>query len=123
MNLCRTPIFTPDIALDVVAPANLPRVTRAPRVDHYGARWVSLFMLVCAVFTVDPASAQRDYTDLPVVKEGKTVKISPHVYVIPDENRRGVPNVGIVVGSRATLIIDPGWALKAARLYCARSPR
>lgn len=39
---------------------------------------------------------------LPIVKEGKTQKISPHVYLIPDEK------VGIIVGSRATLVVDPG---------------
>jgi glyoxylase-like metal-dependent hydrolase (beta-lactamase superfamily II) len=44
----------------------------------------------------------------PVVKEGKTVKISQHVYVIPDEHVPQVPNVGIIVGSKATLIVDPG---------------
>jgi len=47
----------------------------------------------------------------PVVKEGKTVKISQHVYVIPDEHVPQVPNVGIVVGSKATLIVDPGLGL------------
>lgn len=35
--------------------------------------------------------------------------------MIPDENRRGVPNVGIVVGSRATLVIDPGMGLKSGQ--------
>lgn len=44
----------------------------------------------------------------PVVKEGMTVKLSEHVFVIPDELRPMVPNVGIVVGKRATLIVDPG---------------
>ncbi len=81
-------------------------------------RWrhtVCLAMLACSAFANSPALAQRDYTDLPVVKEGKTIKISPHVYVIPDENRRGVPNVGIVVGSRATLIIDPGMGSKSGQ--------
>ena len=37
-----------------------------------------------------------------------TVKLAPHTYVIPDGNVGLVPNVGIVVGSRATLVIDPG---------------
>jgi glyoxylase-like metal-dependent hydrolase (beta-lactamase superfamily II) len=36
------------------------------------------------------------------------VKVSPHVFVIPDGLVPQVPNVGIVVGSRATMIIDPG---------------
>jgi len=72
-------------------------------------------LLATAAFAVTPASAQRAYTDLPIVKEGKTIKLSPNVYVIPDENRRGVPNVGIVVGSRATLIVDPGMGMKSGQ--------
>jgi glyoxylase-like metal-dependent hydrolase (beta-lactamase superfamily II) len=44
----------------------------------------------------------------PIVKEGTTVKISEHVFAIPDELVPMVPNVGIVVGKRATLIVDPG---------------
>src|SRR5690349_24551644 len=44
----------------------------------------------------------------PVVKEGTAVKISEHVYVIPDEQVGMVPNVGIVVGTRGTLVWDPG---------------
>src|SRR5262245_42967132 len=44
----------------------------------------------------------------PLVKEGITVKLGPHTYAIPDQNVGLVPNVGIIVGSRATLVIDPG---------------
>jgi glyoxylase-like metal-dependent hydrolase (beta-lactamase superfamily II) len=47
----------------------------------------------------------------PVVEEGKTVQLSKHVYVIPDRHIPQVPNVGIIVGSRATLIVDPGMGL------------
>ena len=72
-----------------------------------------LALLAIFVSVSPPASAQREYTDIPVVAEGKTVKISPNVYVIPDEARRGVPNVGIVVGSRATLVVDPGMGLRS----------
>ena len=74
-----------------------------------------LALLACSAFVVPPASAQRPYTDLPIVREGKTIHLTPNVYVIPDENRRGVPNVGIVVGSRATLVIDPGMGLKSGQ--------
>jgi glyoxylase-like metal-dependent hydrolase (beta-lactamase superfamily II) len=49
---------------------------------------------------------------VPLVKEGATVKISEHVYVIPDFKVGMVPNVGIVVGSRATLVVDPGMGFK-----------
>jgi glyoxylase-like metal-dependent hydrolase (beta-lactamase superfamily II) len=44
----------------------------------------------------------------PLVRENATEKVGPHTYVIPDNNVGLVPNVGIVVGSRATLVIDPG---------------
>jgi len=51
----------------------------------------------------------------PVVKEGTTVKLSEHVYLIPDEKVGMVPNVGIIVGSRATLIVDPGMGLRSGQ--------
>ena len=44
----------------------------------------------------------------PLIKEGATVKVSDHVYVIPDGSVPLVPNVGIIVGSRATLVVDSG---------------
>ncbi len=56
------------------------------------------------------SSAQAPATfPVPLIKENATVKISEHVYVIPDINSRPlVPNVGIVVGSKATLVVDTG---------------
>jgi glyoxylase-like metal-dependent hydrolase (beta-lactamase superfamily II) len=51
---------------------------------------------------------QPPQAPLPLIRENVTVKVSPHVYVIPDGNVGAVPNVGIVVGSRATLVIDTG---------------
>jgi glyoxylase-like metal-dependent hydrolase (beta-lactamase superfamily II) len=44
----------------------------------------------------------------PLVQENKTIKVSPHVYVIPDGRVNLVPNIGIIVGTRATLIVDAG---------------
>lgn len=44
----------------------------------------------------------------PLVRENATVKISEHVHAIPDGNVGGVPNVGIIVGSKATLVVDTG---------------
>ena len=52
--------------------------------------------------------AQRGPVADPLVRENVTVKLAPHTYVIPDGGVGLVPNVGIVVGSRATLVIDPG---------------
>jgi glyoxylase-like metal-dependent hydrolase (beta-lactamase superfamily II) len=53
-------------------------------------------------------AAQRGPAPDPLVKENATKKLADHTYVIPDDNVSLVPNVGIVVGSRATLVIDPG---------------
>jgi glyoxylase-like metal-dependent hydrolase (beta-lactamase superfamily II) len=54
------------------------------------------------------AAAQTGQVPDPIVKAHATVKVAEHTYVIPDGNVPLVPNVGIVVGSRATLVIDPG---------------
>ena len=43
-----------------------------------------------------------------IVQEGITRRISEHVWEIPDMSRPGTPNVAIVVGTRATLILDTG---------------
>jgi glyoxylase-like metal-dependent hydrolase (beta-lactamase superfamily II) len=44
----------------------------------------------------------------PMVQENKTIKVSDHVYVIPDGRVNLVPNIGIIVGNRATLVVDAG---------------
>ena len=61
----------------------------------------------CVLLASHP-SAQRGPAPDPLVKENAVVKLADHTYVIPDGNVPLVPNVGIVVGSRATLVIDPG---------------
>jgi glyoxylase-like metal-dependent hydrolase (beta-lactamase superfamily II) len=42
------------------------------------------------------------------IESGITRKLSSHVYAIPANARGGVANVGIVVGSRAVLVIESG---------------
>jgi glyoxylase-like metal-dependent hydrolase (beta-lactamase superfamily II) len=49
---------------------------------------------------------------VPLLKEGAAVKVSDHVWVIPDGGVPVVPNVGIIVGSRATMIVDTGLGIK-----------
>jgi glyoxylase-like metal-dependent hydrolase (beta-lactamase superfamily II) len=44
----------------------------------------------------------------PLVQANKTVRVSDHVYVIPDGRVNLVPNIGIIVGNRATLVVDAG---------------
>jgi glyoxylase-like metal-dependent hydrolase (beta-lactamase superfamily II) len=71
------------------------------------------FFVVAAAILLMPGfrptglSAQQP-APAPMVKENATVKVSPHVYVILDESVPLVPNVGIIVGSSATMVIDTG---------------
>src|SRR6186997_2807612 len=58
--------------------------------------------------TAPTFARQRGPAPDPLVRANATIKVAPHTYVIPDGNVGLVPNVGIVVGSRATLVIDPG---------------
>jgi glyoxylase-like metal-dependent hydrolase (beta-lactamase superfamily II) len=70
----------------------------------------TLYWLAALAVAVAPstAGAQRGPAPDPLVRENATVKLAAHTYVIPDGNVGLVPNVGIVVGTRATLVIDPG---------------
>src|SRR5258706_4651310 len=42
----------------------------------------------------------------PLIAENAIARVSEHVYVISDRNVGLVPNVGIIVGTRATLVVD-----------------
>src|SRR5881296_3468749 len=44
----------------------------------------------------------------PLIDASARAKVSDHVYVISDRNVGLVPNVGIIVGSKATLVVDTG---------------
>jgi glyoxylase-like metal-dependent hydrolase (beta-lactamase superfamily II) len=70
----------------------------------------SLVLVCSAVVSLATiaVSAQRGPAADPLVRENATVKLGAHTYAISDNNVGLVPNVGIVVGSRATLVIDPG---------------
>jgi len=69
---------------------------------------VRYLLTIACVLVASAAAAQRGPVPDPLVREGATVKLAEHTYAIPDFNVGLVPNVGIVVGSRATLVIDPG---------------
>ncbi len=59
-----------------------------------------------------PAAAPTPF----IVEEHIVKKISDHVYEIPDRNRPGVPNVVIVIGSRASLVLDTGMGQKSGEI-------
>jgi glyoxylase-like metal-dependent hydrolase (beta-lactamase superfamily II) len=71
-------------------------------------RSAAALLVVASLAIGSIALAQRGAAPDPLVRENATVKVAEHTYVIPDGNVGLVPNVGFVVGSRATLVIDPG---------------
>jgi glyoxylase-like metal-dependent hydrolase (beta-lactamase superfamily II) len=72
-------------------------------------RRLGVALLTLGLFTealpgAQPPSSGPD----PLVQEDAAVKVSDHVFVIFDESVRFVPNVGIIVGDTATLVVDTG---------------
>src|SRR5690349_18809929 len=68
-------------------------------------------VLVCAVASHTQETAPLGHNQTqppPLVQPNKTVRASEHVYVIPDGRVNLVPNIGIIVGNRATLVVDAG---------------
>jgi glyoxylase-like metal-dependent hydrolase (beta-lactamase superfamily II) len=49
-----------------------------------------------------------------LVREGVTEKLTEHVWAIPDGSAPQVPNVGIVVGKKAVLVVDTGMGARNA---------
>jgi len=65
-------------------------------------------LIIGTGLVVTPVVAQRGPLQPPLIKEGVTEKVSEHVYAIPDGSVPLVPNVGIIVGSKGTLVVDTG---------------
>jgi glyoxylase-like metal-dependent hydrolase (beta-lactamase superfamily II) len=72
------------------------------------ARRTPLVALALAACVAYAAVAQQAAAPPPMIKRNATMKVSDHVHVILDDDVGFVPNVGIVVGERATLIVDTG---------------
>jgi glyoxylase-like metal-dependent hydrolase (beta-lactamase superfamily II) len=63
-----------------------------------------------------PALTQQSAAPAPasLVREGVTEKLTDHVWAIPDGSASLVPNVGIVVGRKAVLVVDTGMGTRNA---------
>jgi glyoxylase-like metal-dependent hydrolase (beta-lactamase superfamily II) len=68
-----------------------------------------IFPLAVLAFAVCSTHAQPIN---PLVREGVTEKISEHVHVIPDASVPMVPNVGIIVGTHGTFVVDTGMGVR-----------
>jgi glyoxylase-like metal-dependent hydrolase (beta-lactamase superfamily II) len=64
--------------------------------------------LLAALIAVPLFAQQSSPAPASLVRAGVTEKIASHVWAIPDGSASLVPNVGIVVGNKAVLVIDTG---------------
>jgi glyoxylase-like metal-dependent hydrolase (beta-lactamase superfamily II) len=80
---------------------------------------VRVLLAVAAVTLAGAGTAQPLAGASGLIKETAGQKISAHVTVIADDNAPLVPNVGIVVGTRATLIVDTGLGDRNGRTVLA----
>src|SRR4051812_46700333 len=76
-------------------------------------------MRKAALLTILPvlgvaALAQQPVPQASIVREGVTEKLTSHVWAIPDGGASLVPNVGIIVGKKAVLVIDTGMGTRNA---------
>jgi glyoxylase-like metal-dependent hydrolase (beta-lactamase superfamily II) len=67
-----------------------------------------LIVAIVSATTAGVALRAQQTNPPPLVRENATERISPHVYWIADGDVPQVSNIGIVVGSRGTLVIDTG---------------
>jgi glyoxylase-like metal-dependent hydrolase (beta-lactamase superfamily II) len=81
---------------------------------------ISLFVFLAIAIGFAPglpiAQGQTESPTPFIVQEHIVKRLSEHVWEIPDQGRPGVPNVMIVVGSRATLIVDTGMGPKSGAI-------
>lgn len=77
---------------------------------------VLLAILFCG-FMAASASAQAPAA--PMIKPDLLKQISPSVWIIPDESRPMVPNIGFVVGQTGVLVIDTGMGDKNGAIVAA----
>jgi hypothetical protein len=64
--------------------------------------------LTCLLFVVSVFVAASAQMADPMVSQDKPEKLAEHSWMIADKNIPLVPNVGIIVGSHSTLVIDTG---------------
>lgn len=76
---------------------------RAIRSTVASAACIALSLAAISVGGQAPATPAA-----PLIRENATVKLTDHVWAIPDFNVGLVPNVGIIVGNKATLVVDTG---------------
>ncbi len=84
----------------------------------------ALLQALASLFSAPAAAQDKEPPPTPFIVQENTIrKLSEHVWEIPDRNRPGVPNVAIIVGSRATLIVDTGMGPKSGAVVAREAQR
>ncbi len=65
-------------------------------------------VIATALVVAAPAMLAAQTPPPPLIKPEGLRQVSAHVHVIPDNSVPMVPNVGIIVGERAALVVDTG---------------
>jgi glyoxylase-like metal-dependent hydrolase (beta-lactamase superfamily II) len=73
-----------------------------------GSVSLALVLLAPVASAQQPPAGTAAAPNPPLIRESATVKLTDRVWAIPDFNVGLVPNVGLIVGSRATLVVDTG---------------
>jgi glyoxylase-like metal-dependent hydrolase (beta-lactamase superfamily II) len=77
-------------------------------------------LLAAPTFAQQPAATSAPPS---LVRTGVTQKLTDHVWAIPDGSASLVPNVGIVVGRKAVLVIETGMGARNAQTILAEVAR
>ena len=77
----------------------------------------ALLAMVLGVFLAGAPALAQDAA--PLILPEKLKQIAPSVWIIPDESRPMVPNVGLVVGQTGILVIDTGMGDKNGAIVAA----
>lgn len=86
-------------------------------------RWMAVCVALAGVMLAASPGAQVPMTFAPPIIRGTLVPLSRHAYVLPDPEVTLVPNVGVVVGRTAVLVIDTGMGNPNARTVLAEVMR
>ena len=86
-------------------------------------RLLALSLTAACLALAPLARAQAPARPDPMVLAGSTRKVSAHVFVIPDRSTPLVPNVGVIVGSRAALVVDTGLGERNGAIVLAEAQK
>lgn len=77
----------------------------------------ALWTVVLSVFFASASAFAQDAA--PLILPEKLKQVAPSVWIIPDESRPMVPNIGFVVGQTGILVIDTGMGDKNGAIVAA----